>query len=374
VSTREIVFVELRQTPLALATSFAPIGSPSVSTSIVSAWNTVNQVIRVNLANSPKSGFWTLTLVNGIKTYVAAIQVGASSNDVRNAILSSLSGGSDFGQVGTVTQTDQGQYDIVLTRNFTASVSGTGLVASDALVGNISFATSELIAFLGNVASAQASLEISVESDSKTKTYVQVLCAVANAVVAAGAVGPVPIGTLLTEDVANARFIRQDVASAPSGATQDIIWQNLGVSIDGSDTVAAINNAATPSSGNPFATMADVGVNPFDQTLNTTDSTRFASVTTGVSGSYEFKWNGTIADGGLFYAGSSIIGIDGGGIKINQSGMKLYFPSTHTLDDVDSGGTVTTGGVGTAITAADYPAEIFITVNGTQYAIPARLV
>ncbi len=287
VSTREIVFVELRQTPLALATTFAPIGSPSVATSIVSGWNTVNQVIRVNLINSPKSGFWTLTLVRGTNTYISAIRVGASSGDVRTAITSSLSGSVDAGQVGSVNQTDQNQYDIVLTRNFTASVDGTGLVASDALVGDISFATSELIAFLGNLASESASLEVSVESAGNNAVLVQVGCTVANAVIASGAVGPVPIGTLLTETVANARFIRKDLVDAPSTATQDILWQNLGVTTDGSDTVAAINASSSPASGNPFLTVSDgdtryalVGSNPFDQDLNTTDNVEFASIST----------------------------------------------------------------------------------------------
>jgi len=381
VSTREIVFVELRQTPLALATSFAPIGSPSVSTSTVSAWNTVNQVIRVNLINSPKSGFWTLTLVNGIKTYVAAIQVGASSNDVRNAILSSLSGGSDFGQVGTVTQTDQGQYDIVLTRNFTASVAGTGLVASDALVGNISFATSELIAFLGNLASAQASLEISVESDSKTKTYVQVLCAVANAVVAAGAVGPVPIGTLLTEDVANARFIRQDVASAPSGATQDIIWQNLGVTLDGSDTVAALNNAASPSSGNPFATMSDVGANPFDQDLNTTDSPAFVGLTlsgqlSSISEIYtstQLAALGTSSGEGVFVAYNGITMKDSSAVVKMQYGLnEITFADATTQNTRVVRESQATGAPG--IDQTYYPYEVkVVDSSGTEYWVVARL-
>lgn len=258
VSTREIVFVELRQTPLALATTFAPIGSPSVATSIVSGWNGVNQVIRVNLINSPKSGFWTLTLVRGTNTYISAIRVGASSGDVRTAITSSLSGSVDAGQVGSVNQTDQNQYDIVLTKNFTASVDGTGLIASDALVGDISFATSELIAFLGNLASDSASLEVSVESAGNNAVLVQVGCIVANAVVASGAVAPVSVGTILTETVANARFIRKDLVDAPSTATQDILWQNLGVTTDGSDTVAAINASSSPAAGNPFVTLSEL--------------------------------------------------------------------------------------------------------------------
>jgi hypothetical protein len=308
VSTREIIFVELRQSPLALATSFSPIGTPSASVATVSAWNTVNKVVRTTLTNSPKSGFWTLSLVNGSNTYISAIQVGASANEVRSAISTSLENGVDAGKVDSVTQIDIGQYDIVLTADFTVSVDGTGLVASDAVVGDISFATSELIAFIGNLASAQASLEISTTAAGLQTTLVQVGCNVSNAVVASGAIGPVPIGTLLTETVANARFIRKDTVDAPSTATQDILWQNLGVTTDGSDTVAAINGAEGASAGNEFLTSsagnaryALIGSNPFDQSLNTTDSVDFNGI--------------TIAGG--------VVGSSPTGLSITVSGSKL---------------------------------------------------
>jgi hypothetical protein len=197
-------------------------------------------------------------MVNGALTHIAAVQVNASASEVRTSITTALTGTADAGQVGTVTQIDIGQYDIVFTRDFTVSVDGTGLVASDALVGDISFATSELIAFLGSLESTTASLEISTTAGGLQTTLVQVNCTVSNGVVAAGALGPVPIGTLLTETVANSRFIRKDLVDAPSTAAQDILWQNLGVTTDGSDTVAAINNSVSPAAGNPFVTLSEL--------------------------------------------------------------------------------------------------------------------
>lgn len=254
VSTREIIFVELRQTPLALTTTFSTIGTASVSSTIVSAWNGTNKIVRVNLENSPKAGYWTMKL-GGSPTM--SFKVGAASSEIKSSAISQLLGTSFAGAVSDVISSGQDQFDFVLSSDLAATVNGSGLVSSDAVVGDISFATSELIAFLGSESTAAASLEISTEAAGQNTTYIQVACTVSNAVVAAGAIGPVPVGTLMTETVANSRFVRRDIVDAPSGATQDILWQNLGVTLDGSDTVDAINAAQAPASGNPFLTKSE---------------------------------------------------------------------------------------------------------------------
>jgi hypothetical protein len=286
VSTREIVFVELRQAPLALADTFTAIGTPVVSTTTVSAWNGSNKVVRVSIEPDPKSGSYSLTI--GAKS--ATIPAVASTNDFNTALLV-----SGITNVSSVSQTGSFQYDLVLTEDVAVSSNGSGLIASSGLTGPISLATSELIAYLGSEASKTASLEITSTAAGQTRTLCQVACTVANGVIASGAVSPITIGTLLTESVANARFIRKDLVDAPSTATQDILWQNLGVTTDGSDTVAAINASVSPASGNPFLTVSDgdtryaaVGSNPFDQDLNTTDSPTFTGIiiNDGDTGSY----------------------------------------------------------------------------------------
>jgi hypothetical protein len=483
---REIVFVELRQSPVSLTDAFTPIAVPVVTSTIVQAWNGVNKVVRIATTPAPQNGSYNIT----VGTHSTSVNAFASAIDIRAAL-----GSAGATSVVTVTQTGNLQFDISLSADDTVTVDGTGLLQSSGYAGTLSFATSELIAFLGSNTTADATLEIIVEAAGVNTTVCQVPCTVANGVISSGAVSPISIGVLLTESVANARFIRKDLVDAPSTATQDILWQNLGVTTDGSDTVAAINASVSPASGNPFLTVSDgdtrysaVGSNPFDQSLNTTDSPTFTGIiiNDGDTGSYgstsafigQIVINGagggidlgagtglsitfedatvqdtafipadyltvttaastylTITTAASTYAlqssfdqslkttdspsfvsitatlssgGASPVGLDSGGIHYADSTVQttafindgtaswsanqiqltdlfsgtititatggILFTSGHSLKDVDSGGTVTTGGVGTAITAADYPAEIFITVNGTQYAVPARIV
>jgi hypothetical protein len=57
---------------------------------------------------------------------------------------------------------------------------------------------------------------------------------------------------------------------------------NVGDEITTDQLGAIQGNTNNPSSANPFATMADIGgsVNPFDQSLNTTDNPQFNTVST----------------------------------------------------------------------------------------------
>lgn len=71
---------------------------------------------------------------------------------------------------------------------------------------------------------------------------------------------------------------------------------NVGDEIS-TDQLAAITNAAAPTAANPFATIADVGGgggggNPFDQSLNTTDSVAFQGISNGdISATYQYNIN-----------------------------------------------------------------------------------
>ena len=277
---REIVFVELRQNPVALAESFVAIGTPVVSVTTVSAWNGSNKVVRTLISPSPKEGFFTFTA--GANT--AVIQAYGGSADYRTSL-------NNAGISASVIQSGILQFDITLNANLAVSVDGSGLIESPGLKGTLNLGTPELISFLGSENTKEAIIEISVEAAGAVQTLVQVPCQLSSGVLLSGAATPVQVGVLLTEAVANSRFIRRDASQSPTGADLDIIWPNLGVTADGSDVAAAISGAASPASGNVFATMADVGVNPFDQDLNTTDSVTFAGLTIpdGGSGGFNFS-------------------------------------------------------------------------------------
>lgn len=364
---QEIVFVELRQSPLALADSFSSIGTPVVSSTVVSAWNGTNKIVRVSIDPVPKNG----TYVIDIDGDSAAIPAFANEGQI-SALLST----AGITSVSSVTQSGILTFDIVLTADVAVTVSGTGLVASPAKVGTISFATSELIAFLGSDAAKDATIEVSVTASGETRTLAQVACVVANGVITSGAVSPVPAGVILTESVANARYIRRDTAQSPSGADLDIIWPNLGVSLDGSDVAAAISGANAPAAGNVFATMADVGANPFDQSLNTTDSPTFSAVYASAINDCGYIYNApgttvSIVPGSL---SSPYFNFRDDGQFEVAAGITYPDATVQESAPVVSTGTVIHSGGGGHIDALDYPDEIRIVIGGVTYAMPARVV
>lgn len=323
VSTREIVFVELRQSPVALADSFSTIGTPVVTATEVSAWNGTNKVVRVAISPAPKSGSFTTT-ING-KT--AVVDAFSSSSSFLVALQR-----ANVTEAQSVSVSGQNQYDLVLTSNVSVSVNGSGLIASPGLVGTLNLATSELIAYLGSEASKAASLEITITAGGDTQTVVQTPCNVANGVVSTGAVAPVSVGTVLTEAVANNRFVRRDVGQSPSSADLDVIWPNLGVTADGSDVAAALSGAASPSSGNVYLTQsaadalyAPFNWNPFDQELNTNDTVVFdtVQVNTGSSNVNQFT------AGGLYTVNSSATS----GVIVNQGGVNVFGSAKYIFPD-----------------------------------------
>jgi len=278
VSTREVRMVELRQNPVALTSVFSPIGTPVISVSTVSAWNGTNKVVRYEIDPQPNSGNYTVT----VNSKTAAISSNAGDSEILVAF-----GTAGATEVQAINRVGPLSFDLILSSDVAVTANASGLIASYGYKGEISFATTEVIEFLGGAEKKQSTLEITFTVDDVPRTLVQSSCTIYASVVSPGALEPVPMGTVLTEEVANTRFIRKDIVDSPSTATQDILWQNLGVTTDGSDTVAAINGAESASAGNVFLTVSDgdtryaaVGSNPFDQDLNTTDSVEFNSITT----------------------------------------------------------------------------------------------
>lgn len=268
--TREVVFVELRQSPVSLTETFTPIAAPVVTSTVVQAWNGINKVVRIAIAPAPQNGSYGIT----IGSHSASVNAFASAIDIRSALAS-----AGATSVVSVNQTGSLQFDIVLSADNTVTVNGNGLVQSSGYAGTLSFATSEVISFLGSNATASAVLEIIVESAGITTTVCQVPCTIANGVISSGAVAPITFGVLLTESVADARYLRRDVSQSPSAGDLNIIWSNLGLVIgNGSDVADAINASDYPSVGNPFLTLSAGNAlfsGAFNQSLNTTDNVLF---------------------------------------------------------------------------------------------------
>jgi hypothetical protein len=239
---RQIVFVELRQNPIALSTTWTPLSTPSVSVAEVQAWNGTNRIWRVSIAPQPRAG--SITISYGTKT--ATVSYNASTAVVASAL-----------SPAQVFSTGQFQWDIVIAEDSLLTASGS-LVGYNGYSGTINFATAECHQFLAGAERRQTSLEVSISVDDKRYTLIQTTCNVFADVVSDGVITPLTLGVALSEQVANARFVRRDVDQNPDAATQDVIWQNLGVETLGSDVAGAINGADSPSAANPFATISDI--------------------------------------------------------------------------------------------------------------------
>jgi len=239
---RQIVFVELRQNPIALGTTWTALPTPSVTASEIQAWNGTNRIWRVGIDPQPRAG--TITISYGSKTATMAYNASASS------IAAALSPAQVFA-------TGQYQWDIVIAEDSILTASGS-LVGYNGYSGSINFATAECHQFLAGAERRATVLEVSVSVDSKRYTLIQTVCNVFADVVSDGVLVPLVLGTAISEQVANARFVRRDIGQNPNSATQNVIWQNLGVNTLGSDVVGAIDGSDSPSAANPFATISDI--------------------------------------------------------------------------------------------------------------------
>jgi hypothetical protein len=238
---RQIVFVELRQNPIALSTTWTPLPAPSITSSLVKAWDGSSVIWRVTIYPQPKAG--TMTLSYGTKT--ATIDVASDTTTIANAL------------DAQVFSTGQYQWDIVLDEN-TALLASGNLIGYNGYSGTINFATAECHQFLAGAEGKNTTIEVSISVDDKRYTLIQTGCNIFADVISDGVITPLPLGVALSEQVANARFVRRDIDQNPDSATQDVIWQNLGVETLGSDIVGALNGADSPSAANPLVTASDL--------------------------------------------------------------------------------------------------------------------
>jgi hypothetical protein len=240
--TRQIVFVELRQSPIAMSTTWTPLSSPVVTTTLIQAWSGTNKIYRVGIDPQPRAGTIQITFGTVNQTF----NYNTSASSMATAL------GSQ------VFQTGQYQWDIVLTDDETLTATGL-LIGYNGYVGTINFSTAECHQFLGGESRRSTNIEVSMNVSGDQFTLLQAGCNVFADVVAGGAVVPIPLGAYLDEAVANARFVRRDLSQSPDYATVDVIWGNLGVVLDGSDIAAAINSTThAPTAINPIATLADL--------------------------------------------------------------------------------------------------------------------
>ena len=247
---RKVVYVELRQAPVALGVDWDPLPAPVITVAEVTAWNGTTMTWRYTIDPAPKAGSYNL-VVEGSETKVYTL----ASSTTADVITTRLA--TDFPNTKAY-KTGEAQFDIVFQEEVTLTADGNGLIGYLGYIGNVNFSTAEIHQFIGGLAGRQTTLEVGIEAGGIPQTLIQVSCFVNSDVISNGVLAPLPLGTAMSEQVANARFVRRDLDQNPDSATLDVIWQNLGVETLGSDVAGALNAADSPSAANPFATISDI--------------------------------------------------------------------------------------------------------------------
>jgi hypothetical protein len=248
---RKVIYIELRQAPVALGVDWDPLPAPVMSVEEITAWNGTTQTWRFGIEPAPKAGSYNIT-VAGASTKSYNFSYSATADNITTKI------SADFPNAKAY-KTGEAQFDIVFQEEVILTADGNGLIGYLGYVGNVNFSTAEVHQFIGGLAGRQTTLEVAIEAGGIPQTLIQVPCFVSSDVISNGVLQPLPLGTAMSEQVANARFVRRDLDQNPDGATQNQIWSNLGlVNNDGTDVIAALAYASSPSFANPFVTLSDI--------------------------------------------------------------------------------------------------------------------
>lgn len=246
------VLLHLQQSPVAFLQTFTAMGDPVLTSTLLATIGS-KKVYRISIAPNPAGGSFYISGTNSTGTLESpGISVNATSTDVLNALPATIQTDASVIKSGTYS------WDISISSANSLTADGSGLIGWLGVEGLLSLNTVQIHEFLNARESAPAVLEIMVSESSGETTILQTACTIVADLIDEGSIAPLDLTPPLSEGVANNRFIRKDLVSAPSDATQDIVWQNLGVTIDGSSVVDAIDAASTPSGGNPFATIDDL--------------------------------------------------------------------------------------------------------------------
>jgi hypothetical protein len=223
-----ISLVHLQRTVAGLATSFTQTEASQITIESLGAWDGSKANFRLSISPDPKGGSFTIGFdaQTGDDVSTSAIQVGASAQDVQNALnIKAL-----VDKV-TVTQVGAYAYDItVATQPGTAGLTANdaGLLSYNGYVGDLSLNTAEAISLLDGAESVETTLEVEITSDSKALTLLQIPCTLKNAVIDVGAVQPLVLDTYLSQVTADGRYLRQSNNLSDLGSTSTA-RTNLGV-------------------------------------------------------------------------------------------------------------------------------------------------
>lgn len=279
-TSNRVLFLKLKQAAIAATTSFTTVEQPSivVTSLFTSTW-------RLSISPSPKDGVFSVTLEKGVTTYITKpIKFDASAADVATE-LNSLN--AVTGQTFTVVKSGDYIWDITAPSAIDTITAASALVGFSALYGVLDINTAEVEEFLAGAKEGLATLEIELDADGNTNTLAQINVKILNDLIDASSFSIVSMGSVMPVDSV-VRYDTSQSLTAPQKATARL---NIGavtlsevtdsVDLDNIPTVNeknAMQNSVLPSTTNPFVTMSQR--NPFNQSLNMTDTVEFKFVLT----------------------------------------------------------------------------------------------
>jgi hypothetical protein len=388
-----ISLVHLQRTVAGLATTFTQTEDCEITIESLGAWDGSKATFRLSISPDPKGGSFTISFdpQTGNDVSTSAIQVGASSQDVQNALnINSL-----VDKV-TVTQVGAYAYDItVATQPGTAGLTANdaGLLSFSGYVGDLSLNTAEAISLLDGAESVETTLEVEITSDTKALTLLQIPCILKNAVIDVGSVQPLVLDTYLSQTTADGRYLRQSNNLSDLGSTSTA-RTNLGVySTSQVDTALALKadvghthiignvtglQTALDGKASSVHTHIIGDVTGLQTALDGKASLSGASFTGGVIVASTFTVNLSPSGGNILAStnSGSVASFTNVGVGLNDIGMIIYDQTNQTNVTIAGGnffntvdgnfvepyartdGTTFTGKVNTTATATTAPINI----------------
>lgn len=231
---KQIYQVHIKQAPVANITSFVNQTPPAVTVTQIHAPAFVGdtKVWRVSIAPQPKNGSFLIGFDAGTTSYnTAAIDVSASGDSVLSILNATFSGS------WSVIKSGPNQWDIATTNSTVFNVSATdgGINAFNSKYGILDLDTAEVEDLLAGASSAEAVMEIQLDTNGVRHTVTQQDITILNDLIDDASYSLVQWGDYLPAD----SVVRYDTAQVLTNLQKQQAKDNIGVS--NIDTTALTN-------------------------------------------------------------------------------------------------------------------------------------
>lgn len=298
---RNLIQLHIKQSPVALCTSWVNQDAPAVTVTQVHApaYSGDFRIWRIKISPQPKGGSFRLSkTINSVVTWSSPIDGEPSASEIQAA-------------VGlTTTLVGNFEYEVVqpqitgepLVNVTSIGADSSGLIAYEAKYGVLNLNTLDLELLLAGSTTASPYLEIEVNIDGSRETLVQRTITVVNDLIDSDSYTLTQYGDVIPADSV-LRFDTSQNLTAPEkaqartnigalGSTDLTAFTTKDNELEGrlgtlettftNDVKDAINGASTPSDTNPFATTDDIdGLAPAVHTHAIADVTGLASALSG---------------------------------------------------------------------------------------------